>query len=628
MKELFVKIISSTFFFLLYIFSYSSVASEQSLIEFSKNKQWLKLLHYKTVHSSKSYITSKNFFLSTTIVNSSLEELKATITAFYLPASSNKSDDEHAQCRFPARLNLIQKQLNLSSYGEFPFIECTQYKIWRQQIKDDSISLVFASGYMSNPASMYGHLLLKFSEIDGDKGSKLLDTSLNYGAIVPDEENPLLYVLRGVFGGYDASFSDQQFFKHKHNYGNVELRDMWEYKLRLTPEDIALIVDHLWEILPAKFDYYFIDENCAYHFAKLIELVLDEPIISDGSLWVLPNSVATGLAKAIYKNKPLLAEVNFIPSRESVLFNYFGQLTVEQKQVASDIIAHDFSFAIEKYEALNNDEKKVIIESLFQYINVIEQKDKQHDVIKTGKRKLISERLKLPVGKAIRYSKSKPNKAPHLARKPSKFSLGNAPVYQTKLYWIAGFRMTYFDDLSSTMGRSDFSNLEMIDVEIIADKTQAKILKLDLIDISSLYLPAIPWSNRIASAWSVRAGYEQLSNACIDCGIYFVDGSLGKSMRIGSNALGFAMVGGKAFFGEEDDVTIYAKLGFLTSITKNLKAKLELQKASNIALSSSYTSSVRLALSYEFSHHWDVRFLLENKETTFAALTLNYYWGF
>jgi hypothetical protein len=437
-----------------------------------------------------------------------------------------------------------------------------------------------------------------------------------------------MYVLRGIFGGYNASFSDQKFYKHKHNYGNVELRDMWEYKLTLTPKDVSFIIEHLWEILPAKFDYYFIDENCAYHFAKLIELVLDKPIISDNSLWVLPNSVATGLSKAVYKNKPLVAEVNFIPSRETELLNYYEQLTAKQQQIASLIIADDFSFAIDKYQALNVEEKKIIIESLFQYVNVVAQKNNNQEAIKAGKRSLIHERLKLPVGKAIRYIKTKQNAAPHLARKPSKFSLGVANVGQSKFYGTAGFRMTYFDDLSSSVGLSDFSNLEMIDVEIITDKNKAKVLKLDLIDISSLYLPAMPWTNKIASAWSVRAGYDQLSNACIDCGIYFAEGSLGKSIRIGNSSLGYAMVGGKAFFGEENDVAIYAKLGFLTSITQTIKAKFEVQKASDIAFSKSYTTSMKFALSYEFSPNWDVRFSLENKEASFAALSLNYYWGF
>ena len=206
MKEYLAKTIKLTFIFILYIFSHSSLANEQSLIEFSTNKQWLKLLHYKPGSSSESYITSPDFFLSSSRILSSLEELKATITALYLPINKNQSPNEHALCRFPARSTLIQQQLNLSAYGELPTIECAQYKIWRQQIKDDSVSLVFASGYMSNPASMYGHILLKFSAHDANKSSELLDTSVNYGAIVPSKENPLLYVLRGILGGYDAAF--------------------------------------------------------------------------------------------------------------------------------------------------------------------------------------------------------------------------------------------------------------------------------------------------------------------------------------------------------------------------------------------------------------------------------------
>jgi hypothetical protein len=627
-KEFFVKIRKSSLLFIFYIFSSSNFASDQSLVDFSKNKQWLKLLHYKSVNSSDSYITSPNFFLSKEVINSSIDELKATITAFYLPVNTLESTDNHALCRFPARLNLIQKKLNLSSYGELPTINCASYQTWREQIKDDSISLIFASGYMSNPASMYGHLLLKFSAAGDNKRNQLLDTSLNYGAIVPNKENPLLYVLRGIFGGYDATFSDQQFFKHKHNYGNIELRDMWEYKLALTPEDVALIIEHLWEILPARFDYFFVDENCAYHFAKLIELVLDESIISDESLWVLPNSVATGLAETTYKSKPLLAEVNFIPSRETLLLNYYEQLTAEQRQIASSIINQNFAFTLENYQVLSDDEKKIIIESLFQYINVVDKKNELHGELKSAKRKLIGERLKLPAGKSIRYRRNNPNAAPHKVRKPSKFSLGMASINQSKIYSTAGFRMTYFDDLSSSVGRSDFSNLEMVDLEIIADESRFKILKLDVIDISSLYLPAIPWTKKSASAWSVRAGYEQSNNDCIDCGIYFAEGSLGKSKRIGNNTLGYALIGGKAFFGQEDDVTLHAKIGLLTSITQNLKAKIELQKTSNLTFSNSYASSVKLALSYEFSHDWDVRFMLENKEATFVALTLNYYWGF
>ena len=470
MINLLIKITIITLLFLFYISSFSSAASEQSLVEFSQNKQWLKLLHYKNTSYHQSYIASQNFFLSATVGNSSLEELQATIDAFYLPIKENEPNDKHALCRFPARLSLIKKEVNLNAYGKLPLVKCKQYKAWRQQIKSDSVSLIFASGYMSNPASMYGHLLLKFGDGDDHKSNDLLDNSLNYGAIVPSDENPLLYVLRGIFGGYDASFSDQQFFKHKHNYGNVELRDMWEYKLTLTPEDVSFIIDHLWEILPTRFSYYFIDENCAFHFAKLIELVLDEPIISNDNLWVLPNSVATAVTKATYNDAALLKNVTFIPSTESILFNYYEQLTSKQKQVAETIIINDFSFAIEEYKTLSPVEKKMIVESLFQYINVVKQKGEEYSSHKKARRSLINERLNLSIGKGIHYREEKAHIAPHLAREPSKLSLGLASIEDSKVYATTGFRMTYFDDLSSSLGVSEFSNLEMVDIEIITDK--------------------------------------------------------------------------------------------------------------------------------------------------------------
>jgi hypothetical protein len=625
-KKLFLKAIQLAYLLIIYHFSFSCAASEETLIEFSKNKQWLKLLNYKSVNSSQSYITSPDFFLTKAIDKSSINELKATVSAFYLPIAEHGTADEHAQCVFPARLYLIQQHLNLNSFGKLPVIECPKYQLWRKQIKHNSVSIVFASGYMSNPASMYGHLLLKFGDVE--KRNQLLDTSLNYGAIVPDEENPLIYVLRGIFGGYDASFSDQQFFKHKHNYANVELRDMWEYKLALSSEDIDFIIKHLWEVLPTKFDYYFMDENCAFHFARLIELVLEQPIISQDSLWVLPNSVATGLTKVMYKEKPLLKEVKFVPSRETILHNYFEQLTVAQRGIASSIIFHDFSFLIEEYERLSNDEKKIIVEALFQYINVVEKKNKPSNKVNKSKRKLINERLKLPAGKAIHYTNLKKDNAPHLAREPSKFSLGILSVDQKKTYGTSGFRMTYFDDLSSSLGRSDYSNLEMFDIELITDESQTKVLKLDVVDIKSLYLPSIPWRDEVASAWTVRGGYEQYSKTCIDCGIYFVEGSIGKSIRLGSEALGYALIGGKAFAGRDNDIAVYAKVGYLVSITNNIKAKVELNKMESIDFSKGYNTSLKVAVSYEFANHWDVRFGLQKKDTTTASIKLNYYWGF
>ena len=607
--------------------SFPTFANTLSLEKFAQNKQWHKLLTYKVNEKNQSYITSKDFLLSTEKVKTPLNELQATINAFYQALADENSTNTHAQCRFPARLILIKKHVNLKSFGALPNIDCSTYNQWREDINASSISIVFASGYMGNPASMYGHLFLKINKTHETK-SNLLNASLNYGAIVPNDENPITYVLRGIFGGYDAGYSDQQFYRHQHNYGNVELRDLWEYKLALTSEDVDLIVAHIWELLGKKFDYFFIDENCAFHIAKLIEVVLDKPLISNDSLWVIPSSVAKGLKQANYYNKPLLEQVRYIPSSESVLHNYYQQLTQNQRDIAEEIIHNNFNFEHAAYQQLSTTDKQVITEALFQYLSVMKQKQPENKLNDKNKKKLMKERFQLPIGKSITPKFSVKKAAPHQSMKPSKFSLGLASVHQQEQYATAGFRMNYFDDLSTGVARQAFANLEMVDVKFIFNDEKIRLLKADLVDINSLYLPAIPWSGSQESAWAVRAGYEQLYNDCLDCGIFFAEGDIGKSMLLSNDSLLYGMLGGKLFSGEEDDINVSAKIGIISSLTDKLKIKLELQKVSDLSFSKASKNYWYSELNYQLAQDWELRLLVEKQRATFFGLKVNYFWDF
>jgi len=613
--------------FIVSVISYPAFASTLSLEEFSQNQQWQKLLTYKVNGDNQSYITSKDFLLSSEQVKNPLNELQATIVAFYQPFAGDSSANNHAQCLFPARLKLIKQHVDLSSFGTLPSVDCPTYKQWRQDIDASSISIVFASGYMSNPASMYGHLFLKINKAHEQKNN-LLNASLNYGAIVPNDENPITYVLRGIFGGYDAGYSDQQFYRHQHNYGNVELRDLWEYKLALTTEDVDLIVAHIWELLGNKFDYYFIDENCAFHIAKLIEVVLDKPLISNDSLWVIPSSVAKGLKQASYHNKPLLEQVRYIPSSEAVLHNYYQQLTQQQRDIAQSLISNNFNFENAAYQQLSTTDRQIIIEALFQYLSVMKQKQPENKHHNKSKRKLMKERFKLPIGKSITPKFSVKKTAPHQGMKPSKYSVGLASINQQKQYTTAGFRMNYFDDLSVGVARQTFANLEMVDVEFIFNDEEIHLAKADLVDINSLYLPAIPWSDTLASAWAVRAGYEQLYNNCFDCGIFFAEGDIGKSILLNNDSLIYGMLGGKLFFGQEDDINVSAKIGIISSLTEKLKVKLEFQKVSDISFSKTSENYWYSELNYQIAQDWELRLLVEKQRATFYGLKVNYFWDF
>ncbi|GAA6170346.1 hypothetical protein NBRC116592_00160 [Colwellia sp. KU-HH00111] len=478
---------------------------------------------------------------------------------------------------------------------------------------------------------MYGHLFIKLNRDHNSttkhKTSELLNASLNYGAIVPNKENPVMYVLKGIFGNYDAGYSDQQFYRHQHNYGNVELRDLWDYKLSLTQEDVDLIVAHIWELLGNKFDYYFIDENCAFHIAKLLEIVLPNPLISNNSLWVLPSDVAKGIVQASYNASMLLEKVDYIPSSESILRDYYQQLTVTQQNIAQALVALNFDFTNKNYQQLAVQDKKIIVESLFQYINVMKQKQPDNKQLEKNKKKLIKERYQMPIGKIISVQPTQSKFPPHQGMETSKYSLGYASVKQNQ-FLTAGFRMTYFDNLSMNLAKQPFANLEMIDIELIATDDEIRISKVDLIDIDSLYIPAIPWANGSESAWSVRAGYEQVNNQCFDCGIYFAEGDIGKSTLYQDNHLLYAMLGGKIFFGSEDDINLSAKMGIISQFSDRFKLKLAVQKITDSNFSKASQTIWSGEINYQIAPDWELRFLVNKQYSTKIELKVNYFWGF
>jgi hypothetical protein len=607
---------------MLFYASCSFITSAQTLEQFSQNPQWLKLLHYK-ISNQSSFITSPEFFITQSAPLNPLNELKATIKAFY--ELQNTEANTHAQCRFPARLLLIKKYINLSSFGELPKIDCPNYSAWQSESKANSISVIFASGYMSNPASMYGHILLKLNK-NSSKNSKLLDNSMNYGALVPEGEHPIVYVIKGIFGGYHAGFSDQQYYRHQHNYGDVELRDMWEYELNLSHEDVALITAHLWELLPIKFDYYFIDENCAFHVAKLLELVLDKPLISNESLWVLPNSVAKGLTTVKYNEKSFVRETHFIPSLETNFLHYFKNLSTKQQIIGQQLVKQHFDFELLEYQQLSEQDKKLIVESALVYLNLLERKEKHLDLTIERKR-VIAQRLALSSGRSKISTITPPVAAPDSSMSPSKFSLGYRHLNTGKSFVSSGFRMTYFDNLSSSTSHLPFSNLEMIDVELLTNNSETKLLKLDLIDIKSWYHPILPWYNKQDMAWSVRGGFEQLGNHCLNCGVYFAEGEYGKSFYR-NNWLGYALLGVKAYTGFASQLQPSIKLGAIYQSDHNFNLQIELKKLYKDQFSSRNPLHYITAINYQLDKNWEVRFSAEKKETTSITLQVNYFWDF
>jgi len=86
--------------------------------------------------------------------------LLATLRIFFLSSSNLKKDEEHPQCVFPARYKWLKRELSFDPL-EHPEQACPRLEGWLNELNPERITLVFSSFYMNNPASMFGHTLLR-----------------------------------------------------------------------------------------------------------------------------------------------------------------------------------------------------------------------------------------------------------------------------------------------------------------------------------------------------------------------------------------------------------------------------------------------------------------------------------
>jgi hypothetical protein len=151
--------------------------------------------------------------------------------------------------------------------------------------------LVFTSAYLNNPASLFGHTLLRLDRRGEPASTQLLAYAVSYAA---DDSGStgLMYGIKGIAGGFTGYFELQSYDRLVRTYSDIENRDIWEYRLNLTPGQMARLVAHLWELREVRFDYYFFSENCAWQLLTLLEVADPSRVLSDRfALWVAPPDV-------------------------------------------------------------------------------------------------------------------------------------------------------------------------------------------------------------------------------------------------------------------------------------------------------------------------------------------------
>lgn len=250
------------------------VAGGKKLYE---DPQWLRLLHFhKSGGSMESDIDGGYFFLSPKGKGDSRAEMEATLRAFLSHEDLSPPLDSgmararmHPLCKFRARLHFFRDRLSLTD-SILPAVDCNRFYKWRNALHPSGVTLVFASSYLNNPASMFGHTFLRLNTYAGDSSRALLNYGITYGAAVPPRDG-ILFVYKGIAGNYLGSYSMSPYYVSVQQYLNLESRDLWEYDLNFNPSQMEYLLEHIWELGAAWMHYYFFTENCSYDILTLLE---------------------------------------------------------------------------------------------------------------------------------------------------------------------------------------------------------------------------------------------------------------------------------------------------------------------------------------------------------------------
>lgn len=230
--------------------------------DLAHDPRWLALLHMvPDCVDHHSEVDAPGFFLHPDGATDPAAELAATRAAFLAAPASG---DDRPQCLYPDRYAFFQAAEGWTT----PRGPCPALDRALGGPAPTRASLTFAHYYLGNPASALGHVMLR---LEGPE----VDDAVSFAAD-PEGANPVSYLLQGAGGGFQGRFTVEPFHSRLRTYVRAERRDLWVYPLSLSPGQIHQLRLHLWALRRAWFDYYFFDENCAYHLAGLLEAVAPE----------------------------------------------------------------------------------------------------------------------------------------------------------------------------------------------------------------------------------------------------------------------------------------------------------------------------------------------------------------
>ena len=445
---------------------------------------------------------------------------------------------------------------------------------------------------------MFGHTFLR---INSSYNSKLLSYAINYAANADKKtENGVLFAIKGLFGGYYGKYNMLPYYEKLKQYRDTEQRDIWEYNLNLTKNEVIQMVRHIWELKDTYSNYYFFDENCSYNMLWLLEIA--RPTITLREKFLYQVSPPETIFEIVNAN--LVKSRDFRPSKRKVLTEYEKYLDEEDILVAQqlskntnklDNFIQNENFSLRK--------KQLILESateLSEYY-YIQGKTKKESYLEIS-HNLSKKRASLGSGKKIKISQPT---NPDQAHRQLSLSLGYR--HNKDDFITFGVRPTYHDITNNDEGFLAGTQIEFLTPQFLYN-TKTNNIKIDylkLLTITSL-APQTKFFKPFSWSTSWQFDRDSLNNELNFNGKI----SGGKAYSIGKKHFMYALVDAYIYPTRYSNTAIGSTLGailYTSNLTKfNIESNYKIydngyeQKTLNITQSYFPQNDIDIKLNYKY----------------------------
>lgn len=485
----------------------TKIFNTDKILQVSQSQQWQHLLHYR-YHPYTGRTISQNdseaFFLAKNGKTSLSAELEADLQAFL---QTSMGDNQSAQCIFPARYHWLKQQ-----FPELKFVDqpCSEFQAWQQELNAYFLTIIFPASHINSPSSMYGHTLVRLDREDETR-SKLLAYSVNFAANADPTDNELVFSWKGLSGGYPGVVSVLPYYAKTNEYSHMEYRDIWEYRLNLTKDEVAQFVRHVWETKDSFFDYYFFDENCSYRLLALLDASSERLNLAGQFNFVaMPVDTVRALQEAglvdVSEYRPSAAsEMEYKSTQSSQAVLDVAKQLVESNEPIETLLS-----------SLTDQEKTQALELAHAYARYLSiKKRKASPELRARTVAILSARSKqqVPTGYAEtpvpRYRDDQGHKSQRISVKGgAASSAGDAAMDG---YVDLGWRIAFHEVMDLPQGFAQGAQIEMGQINLRAwEGNKIKFQQIKLIDILSL---SEQTHFQSPVAWSVSTGAERFVGA-------------------------------------------------------------------------------------------------------------------